>query len=271
MNKLGERVREAREALGWDQDELALAAGYSQPSISDIENGNTSSPRNWRKLAAALKIQEDEFRDLMIEASREAGKTTRLSPAFREKVQRLIDAEKGADVRHLSVLRTLSDPRADVALPRQPTAYANVAPNALLGGPVADADPNSIPVFGRVKGGDDGRYEFNGEVIGWVPRPAKLRGVPNVYAVYIDGESMYPRYKPGETAVAQPGMPVVRGDDVVVQLHADTEFESPYGFVKEFVAYTPTKLILSQFNPPQQIEFDRDEVVSVHRIVHADR
>ncbi|QPC43507.1 helix-turn-helix transcriptional regulator [Kaustia mangrovi] len=144
-------------------------------------------------------------------------------------------------------------------------------PNARIGGPAPPYDRNAVPVYGRARGGDDGRYEFNGEVIGWEPRPAHLRGVPGVYAVYIDGESMYPRYKPGETVVAQPGKPVAKGDDVIIQLAPDSEDESPFGFVKEFVKYTPTKIILSQFNPPRQIEFERDKVISVHRIVHASR
>lgn len=38
---LGQRVREAREELGWKQGELARRAGLSQASISDIESGNT--------------------------------------------------------------------------------------------------------------------------------------------------------------------------------------------------------------------------------------
>lgn len=35
----GELVRERREALGWSQAELALAAGTRQPVISRIESG----------------------------------------------------------------------------------------------------------------------------------------------------------------------------------------------------------------------------------------
>src|SRR5690606_2994815 len=83
MSKLGERVREAREALGMDQTQLGEATGYTQTSISDIEVGTTVSPRNWRHLADTLKIDREEFRQLMIESGKVAGKTTRLPSGVR--------------------------------------------------------------------------------------------------------------------------------------------------------------------------------------------
>lgn len=254
MSALGDRIRQAREARGWDQTQLGNEVGYEQPTISDIESGATSAPRKWREMADALDIPREEFRELMILAGRESGKTTRLPAAVREAM----------------AARLVADP----GITQTPTVFAappSAAPNARVVGAAPEMDRDAVPVYGRACGGDDGKYEFNGEVIGWAPRPANLRGVPGVYAVYIDGESMYPRYKSGETAIAQPGRSIAKGDDVIVQLAPDNESDSPFGFVKEFVGYTPTKIILSQFNPVKRIEFDRDRVVSVHRIVHADR
>jgi y4mF family transcriptional regulator len=40
---IGERVREARKALGLRQDELAVAAGVSTRSIHQIEHGKPTS------------------------------------------------------------------------------------------------------------------------------------------------------------------------------------------------------------------------------------
>lgn len=252
MMTLAERIRSAREAKGWDQARLAAEVGYSQPAVSDIETGNTPAPRKWRQLADILDIPHDEFRQLMVIAGRAAGKTTRLPTAVREVLERY-------------ALPT----QIPVAL--SPADRASLTPNARLTGSAVAMDRDTVPVFGRAAGGDDGRYLFNGEVIGWAPRPINLVGVSGVYGVYIDGDSMYPRYKTGETAIAQPGRGINKGDDVIVQLAPDEDGESPYGFVKEFVGYTPTKIVLSQFNPPMKIEFDRERVLSVHRIVHADR
>lgn len=36
---VGQRVREARIALGWTQEELAVRSGFSQQYVSDLERG----------------------------------------------------------------------------------------------------------------------------------------------------------------------------------------------------------------------------------------
>lgn len=38
MTKLGDRIRERREELGWTQDDLAGRAGLSKGFLSDVEN-----------------------------------------------------------------------------------------------------------------------------------------------------------------------------------------------------------------------------------------
>lgn len=129
----------------------------------------------------------------------------------------------------------------------------------------------NVPVYGRANGGDDGMYLFNGDVIGWEARPPQLDGVADAYATYVDGESMYPRYKPGETVWLHPHKPAGRGDDVVVQLKPNDEYDAPRGFIKEYVRRTPTKLIVMQYNPQMELEYDLEEVVSVHPIVFAQR
>lgn len=40
---------------------------------------------------------------------------------------------------------------------------------------------------------------------------------PNAYAVRVKGDSMYPRYRPGEILVVEPNAPVVPGEDVIVR------------------------------------------------------
>ena len=85
--------------------------------------------------------------------------------------------------------------------------------------------------------------------------------------VYVDGESMFPRYKPGETAWVNPSRPARRGDDVIVQLHSEDEDGTPFGFIKEYVSKTATHLVLCQYNPQQEVRFLLEEVKSVHTIV----
>lgn len=128
-----------------------------------------------------------------------------------------------------------------------------------------------VPVYGHANGGDDGMYLFNGDVIGWVSRPPQLDGVADAYATYVDGESMYPRYKPGETVWLNPHKPAARGDDIVVQLRPNDEYDAPRGFIKEYVRKTPTKLVVMQHNPAGELEYELSDVVSIHPIVFAQR
>lgn len=238
MSKIGDFIVRAREAKGWDQKQLVAASGYSQSSISAIESGVTVNLRNWRKLADVLDADQEEFARLIAESAAEAGKDKRMASGVR---------------------------RSAIGLaPDRPTGAVRVQ--------IAPPTPNkNVPVFGRAQGGPDGRFEFNGEVIGWEVRPPDLEGVPNVYAVYVDGESMWPRYKPGETVWVNPNRPAKRGEDVVVQLHPEEEHAPPYGFIKEYVGWQPTKLVLHQHNPETTVTFERSDVISVHPIVMAQR
>lgn len=249
MSRLSDKLTEQAAALGITQTELANRVGVAQQTLSELFSGNTANPRKWREIAAELRIPEDEMRELMIEAGREAGKTTRLPR---------------------SVTQYLRE-----SVPKIPTGLdpASLAPNATIGEQtnMAPRKKKLLPVLGEAVGGEDGEYIFNGSVLDYVDCPPSLENVPNAYAVYIDGESMVPRFRPGETVWVHPTKPARRGDDVVVQIHRSEEDEGapPRGFVKEFTGWTANKLILQQYNPHKKIEFTRDQVVSVHPIILA--
>jgi phage repressor protein C with HTH and peptisase S24 domain/predicted XRE-type DNA-binding protein len=245
MSKLSETLSARAAELGISQTELADKVGIAQPSISELFSGGVASPRKWREIAMALQIPEEEMRQMMIEAGRESGKTTRL-PRSISKVP--IDV-----LLRRQDLRNFDEPNGRVD--RNTPIPASIRPGKL------------IPVLGEAVGGIDGRYQFNGSVIDYVACPPSLEGVPGAYAVYVDGESMSPRYRPGEVVWVHPHKPARRGDDVIVQVHPDEEGVPPYGFIKEFIGWQGDHLTLRQHNPDSQIRFDRDDVVSVHPIV----
>lgn len=256
MSRLSDKLTEKANELGITQTELANRVGVAQQSISELFNGNTASPRKWREIAEVLQIPEAEMRQLMIEAGRLAGKTTRL-PRYSGYSGYSSYGENSPSV---STPPPMVGPGAIVP-----------APNATIGESrdMVGRAVRKIPVLGEAVGGDDGEYIFNGSVLDYVDCPPSLENVPNAYAVYIDGESMAPRFRPGETAWVHPTKPARRGDDVVVQVHRDRDDDGapPRGFVKEFVGWTSSKLVLHQFNPDKQIEFTREQVVSVHPII----
>jgi transcriptional regulator with XRE-family HTH domain len=66
---LTDRIREARKAKGFSQDQLAERVGLTRVTISQIENGRRKSikPQTLRKLAEALEKPEVYFyREVML-------------------------------------------------------------------------------------------------------------------------------------------------------------------------------------------------------------
>src|SRR5690606_36977780 len=161
----------AREKLGLSQSEFARMAGTKQQRIAAIEVGDVTSPRKWEMIADAAQIDREEFRQLIIESSIEAD---------RQRVSR----------------------SAQITPSPRP-----VRPDARILGHVASLSRGLVPVYGRAVGGALGEYIFNGEMIATEPCPPGVENVQDAYAVYVDGDSMAPRYRAGETVYVHPTKP----------------------------------------------------------------
>ena len=114
--------------------------------------------------------------------------------------------------------------------------------------------------------GADGWSLWNGDVIDLIDRPTALVGVPNAYAVYVVGESMAPRYHPGEVVHIHPGRPVDVGAYVLVQRRGK-QGEPPLAVIKRLAKRTGAKITLEQFNPPRTFDIKAGDIVSIHRVV----
>lgn len=124
-----------------------------------------------------------------------------------------------------------------------------------------------LPVYGSAMGGADGSFEMNGQVMDYAERPPSLAGARNAYGIYVQGDSMSPRFEAGWLVTVNPSRPVRKGDNVVVQIRAADEHAPPLAYLKVFEARTPTRLIVSQFNPKRELEWPVADVVSLHRVV----
>lgn len=248
------------EHFNGNASELARVVGTSQQNISNWLNGDVIKPSYWKKAARALGVLEVELYELMKLARDEAGPN--MDPeAWQSNIVRRITG-RVRDEAELPLAQSLTGEM------QYPT-YGRAPPNATLVPAQAVVTTNKmLPVLGMAVGGEDGRYIFNGSIIDYVVCPPSLENVAGAYAVYIDGESMYPRFKPGETAWVHPGKPARRGDDVIVQIHPPEGDDSPpWGYVKELKGWAGNRLILTQHNPAIDIEFDRQEVITIHPIV----
>ncbi|WP_454813817.1 XRE family transcriptional regulator [Labrys neptuniae] len=239
LQTIGERLRWARENAGMTQQVAADALGISKSAVSQWERNQTEpSTENLRE---AAKIYQVLLHWLM---------------------------EGGSAIRDPSAIAaTAGEGRRPPLPPRQVLP----APNASQIIPIAGDGRGALPILGLARGGIEGRFLFNGQVVDYRPMPSELANVPDAYGVYVDGESMKPRWKPGELLLIHPHLPPRREDDVLVQVFPDDEHAPPEGYVKEFRAWTPKKLILWQWNPPEEFEIDRPLVKSVHVIVGSRR
>jgi SOS-response transcriptional repressor LexA len=148
---------------------------------------------------------------------------------------------------------------------------------------LSEAKP--VPLLGTAFGGD--WEELDGieltelhlsDVLDYVARPPSLAGDDEAYTVEIVGESMAPRFEPGERAFVSPKSAVRPGDDVVVQLidpsaEGDLARRVTMVLIKRVVRRTATHIELRQFNPDQTFRVPLDRIardasgkLAIHRV-----
>lgn len=99
-----------------------------------------------------------------------------------------------------------------------------------------------------------------------ISRPQVFAG-RDIYAIYFHGESMMPRYEPGEIGLVDPSRPPGPGDYVLVQLTDGEEDVVVSAIVKRLVRSNIREIVLEQFNPPAIFSVPRTRVKHVHRIL----
>lgn len=127
--------------------------------------------------------------------------------------------------------------------------------------------PRDVPILGGASCGEDGLFEFNGQVLDRARRPPRLVGVKEIYALYVHGESMVPWREPGELVYVHPNQPVKVGDYVVVQMVPEGSDATPAAYIKKLVRRTADRLVLAQFNPMEEKSLQMKKVKSIHRIM----
>lgn len=104
----------------------------------------------------------------------------------------------------------------------------------------------------------------------YIQRPAVLRGDRDAYAIYFHGDSMSPRFEPGEVGIAQPSRPPAPGEYVVVQLRNGAQDEVGSVIVKRLVRQNSREVTLQQFNPPLTFVVPREKIMRMHRLMPPD-
>lgn len=132
--------------------------------------------------------------------------------------------------------------------------------------PRLDDMPRDVPVEGTAAGNVSGAFQIVGGPVDFVRRPPGIAGAKDVYALYVVGESMFPRFDEGELIYVHPGRPVHPGHYVVV-VQKTADHESPQAYVKRLVRRDDKTLVLEQLNPQKTLKLPANTVQSVHRIL----
>lgn len=115
--------------------------------------------------------------------------------------------------------------------------------------------------------GEDGCFEIESQVEDNVPRPVRLRSVPDAYGLYIRGDSMEPWKEHGEPIFVHPGLPPRLMDYVVVQLKPASPGGNPPSYVKRFIGQSAKEIKLLQYQPRKELVIQRNRILAIHRIL----
>lgn len=125
-------------------------------------------------------------------------------------------------------------------------------------------DDGIIPVFAAAEGGT-GVMAVSTDPIEWVARPWYLKNVREGYAVLVVGESMEPRYSPGEIVVVNPKAALVRGKDCIVTTPREGgDFRA---MLKSYAGATDDAWNLRQLNPERAFSVLKREWPFAIRVV----
>ena len=133
--------------------------------------------------------------------------------------------------------------------------------------PARTSMPLDVPVMGTAAGSlTRGAFQFEGGVVDYVRRPPALSSAKDVYALYVEGESMVPQYHPGELIYIHPHRPARIGDIVVVQCR-NGEHSPEEASLGIYRRRTEKSFVLGKHNPVSEVELNRSHVIAVHRVL----
>lgn len=121
--------------------------------------------------------------------------------------------------------------------------------------------PDTVPILGHANGSPDAVVINMDNEIGRALRHPNQQGLKDGFALYAAGDSMSPRYRPGELVYVAAKRPPIIGQDCIV------EMTNSDGFLKEFVKFTDKDILCKQLNPPREWKRPLSEVKAVHAVV----
>jgi transcriptional regulator with XRE-family HTH domain len=123
-----------------------------------------------------------------------------------------------------------------------------------------------LEIYGLAAGSAAGQTLISQDPIAEVAAPPALASVVGAYVLMTKGDSMVPRYFPNDYLYINPHQAIRPGDHVVIQTRTP-DGASIQTWVKRYDGEKNGKLVAWQYNPAGKIEFKRELVEHVHRIL----
>lgn len=127
--------------------------------------------------------------------------------------------------------------------------------------------PRDVPIYSGAIAGEDGLFEFNGQIVDRARRPPRLTGVKDAYALYVIGTSMFPWRDQGDLVFVHPHMPVKVNDYVVVQLKQQEPGGPIAAYIKRLKRRTAKEVLLEQYNPAETLSIPTSKIGTIHHIM----
>lgn len=287
MEPLGTRIRRHRRRAGLTLDDLSAKTGISKPYLSLIETGRVNNPPSDEKLARierVLDFAEGELvsqahllrtpRDVRAMLAELVGASVEQANAAGEDAgeSRSTPSERSGRAGVIQRQTSSNDPAAG-----RPAGVSLDSPymSGLLrqlvdrrGTNVETVPVGSVPIINKISAGypkdfTDLSYP-RGVADAYLSCPDLAD--PDAFAARVSGDSMTPKYRPGEIVIFSPAAAVRSGDDAFVRLDdGQTTFKRVF-FEKDDAGHDVIRLQPRNKQYRPQI-FPADRVTGVYRAV----
>lgn len=122
----------------------------------------------------------------------------------------------------------------------------------------------NLPILGASAFGENGAFSLKDDIVDYGERIPSLIHAKNAYGLYMQGDSMSPRFEEGWLLQVNPNRPTRSGDNVVLRVK---DQQSSVAYVKTLVSRNESTLAARQFHPEGIQEWPHDRIISIHRII----
>ena len=125
----------------------------------------------------------------------------------------------------------------------------------------------NVPILGSAFGGGAGDRFAMGQAVDFARRLPGIQNNKTVFALYVRGDSLFPRFADGDLIYVDPGRVGRIGDDVLIELAGEAPGEPPFAIVKRLVARSASKITVRQFTPDRELVFPTTRIQRVSRVL----